>query len=82
MKSVLVAGAGMLALIAATGCSSLTVVRDLHDQRFVSDAQPVAHISAKIGGVYLLYFIPLVTGSADYPDAIRFFHHERKLIEL
>lgn len=69
-------GAGLLAIFSTTGCSSLTVVRDLNDQRFTEDAQPVAHVNARVGGVYLLYFLPLVTGHADKPNGIRFFHHE------
>ena len=69
-------GAGLLAILSITGCSSLTVVRDLNNQRFTEDARPVAHLNARVGGVYLLYFIPLVTGHADKPNRMRFFHHE------
>lgn len=73
---VLMVGAGLLTLLSATGCSTLTVVRDLSDQRFTIDTRPVAHLSARVGGLYLLYFIPLVTGDAEEPDALRFFHHD------
>ena len=72
----LVVGAGVLALLSLPGCSTLSVVRDLNDQRFTSDDQPVAHLSARVGGVYLLYGIPLVTGHAEKPNRLRFFHHE------
>jgi hypothetical protein len=72
----LMAGAGLLTLLMATGCSSLTVVRDLDNQRFTSKDQPVAHVSAKIGGLYLFYAIPLVTGHADKPNWVRLFRHE------
>jgi hypothetical protein len=80
MKSiVLVAGAVLLIFLSAIGCSTLTVVRDLNDQRFTADAQPVAHLSARVGGVYLLYYIPLVTGDSSEPDAVRFFHDEQQV---
>jgi hypothetical protein len=76
MKGFLIIGASMLALLPTTGCSTLTVIRDLNEQRFTRDDQPVAHLSARVGGLYLLYFIPLVTGDARELDTIRFFHHE------
>ena len=71
--------AGLLSLLSATGCSTLSVVQDLNDQQFTSDAQPVAHLSAKVGGVYLFYYIPLVTGDAREPDALRFFHNDSEV---
>jgi hypothetical protein len=77
MRAFLLIGAGVLTLISATGCSTLTVVRDLNEQRFTSDEEPVAHLSARVGGVYLLYYLPLVTGDARKPDSIRFFHDEQ-----
>lgn len=76
MKEFLMVGAAVLSLSSATGCSTVTVVRNLDDQRFTADDRPVAHVNARIGGVYLLYLIPLVTGHADKPDTVRFFHHE------
>jgi hypothetical protein len=79
MKGLLMLAAGMLPFLAATGCSTLTVVRDLNDQRFTTDAQPVAHLSARVGGIYLLYFLPIVTGDAREPDSIRFFHDEQQV---
>ena len=69
----LVVGAGVLALLSVTGCSSLSVVRDLNDQRFTLDDQPVAHLSARVGGVYLLYVIPLVTGHSEKPQPLSLF---------
>lgn len=65
-----------LALAFTVGCSSLNVIKELHDQRFTSEEQPVAHLSARVGGVYLFYFIPLVTGDSEQADSIRFFRNE------
>ena len=65
-----------LALASMVGCSSLNVVKDLHDQRFTSAEQPVAHLSARVGGIYLFYFLPLVTGDSEKADSIRFFRNE------
>lgn len=65
-----------LALAFTVGCSSLNVVKDLHDQRFTSAEQPVAHLSARVGGIYLFYFLPLVTGDSEKADGIRFFRNE------
>jgi hypothetical protein len=65
-----------LALAFTAGCSSLNVIKELHDQRFTSEEQPVAHLSARVGGIYLFYFIPLVTGDSEKADSIRFFRNE------
>jgi hypothetical protein len=65
-----------LAVSSTVGCSSLTVVRDLHDQRFTSEEQPVAHLSARVGGIYLFYYLPLVTGDSEQADSIRFLRNE------
>ena len=65
-----------LALASMVGCSSLNVVKDLHDQRFTSAEQPVAHLSARVGGIYLFYFLPLVTGDSEKADSIRLFRNE------
>jgi hypothetical protein len=64
------------ALLSTVGCSSLTVVKDLHDQRFTSAERPLAHLSARVGGIYLFYYLPLVTGDSEQADGIRFFRHE------
>lgn len=79
MRWSLLIAAAVLALCATTGCSSLTVVRDLNDQRFTPEDQPVAHLSARVGGVYLFYYIPLVTGDSREPDHMRFFHNEQEV---
>jgi hypothetical protein len=76
---VLTVGAGLLTLFSATGCSSLTVVKELNNQRFTLDAQPVAHLSARVGGVYLFYYLPIVTGDTREADSIRFFHDEQDI---
>jgi hypothetical protein len=68
-----------LALAFTVGCSSLNVIKELHDQRFTSEEQPVAHLSARVGGVYLFYFIPLVTGDSEQVDSIRFFRNESEV---
>ena len=68
-----------LALAFTVGCSSLNVIKELHDQRFTSEEQPVAHLSARVGGIYLLYFIPLVTGDSEQVDSIRFFRNESEV---
>ena len=68
-----------LALAFTVGCSSLNVIKELHDQRFTSEEQPVAHLSARVGGVYLFYFIPLVTGDSEKEDSIRFFRNESEV---
>lgn len=71
----LVAG-GWLVLIALTGCSILTIVGELHEQRFVPEGRPLAHINARVSGLYLFNVIPIVTGSAEEANAIRIFQHE------
>ena len=67
---------GWIILAALTGCSTLTVVVDLPEQRFVSEGRPLAHIHAKVSGLYLFNLIPFVTGSAEEANAIRLFQHE------
>jgi hypothetical protein len=64
------------ALLSTVGCSNLTVVKDLHDQRFTSAERPLAHLSARVGGIYLFYYLPLVTGDSEQADGIRFFRNE------
>ena len=65
-----------LALAATVGCSSLNVVKDLDGQRFSSTERPLAHLSARVGGIYLFYFLPVVTGDSEKADSIRFFRNE------
>jgi hypothetical protein len=60
MNNILFIGFPAMALSFTLGCSSLTVVKELHDQRFTSTEQPVA----------------LVTGDSERADGIRFFRHE------
>ena len=76
MKSLIPISLAAVALLSMTGCSSLTVVKELHDQRFTSEERPVAHLSARVGGVYLFYWLPVVTGDSEEADSIRFFRHE------
>ena len=76
MNKTALIGLAAFALVSAVGCSSLTVVKDLHDQRFTSKEQPVAHLSARVGGIYLFYYLPLVTGDSEQADSIRFFRNE------
>jgi hypothetical protein len=76
MRGIVFIGVAAFALVSAIGCSSLTIVRELHDQRFTSEEQPVAHLSARVGGIYLFYYLPLVTGDSEQADSIRFFHNE------
>ena len=67
---------GACALLSTLGCSTLTVVKDLHDQRFTPAERPLAHLSARVGGIYLFYYLPLVTGDSEQADSIRFFRNE------
>jgi hypothetical protein len=76
MKGAVLIGVAALALLPAVGCSSLAIVRDLHEQRFTSEEHPVAHLSARVGGIYLFYYLPLVTGDSERADSIRFFRNE------
>jgi hypothetical protein len=76
MERTILVGLAVLTLLSAVGCSSLTVVTELNNQRFTLDEQPVAHLSARVGGIYLFYYIPLVTGDSEQTDRIRFFRHE------
>src|SRR4030095_10736880 len=76
MKCTVLIGLMTYALVSTVGCSSLTVVRELNNQRFTSEEQPIAHLSARVGGIYLFYFIPLVTGNYEEADNIRFFRNE------
>src|SRR5262245_5991418 len=79
MNATSLRGIAVWILILTTGCSSLTVVRELHNQRFMRDEQPIAHISARVGGTYLFYYIPLITGNSEQADRIRFFHDEQEV---
>ncbi len=73
---VFIIGIGLCAIFSVMGCSSLSVIRDLDNQRFTKEGRPVAHLNARVGGVYLFYYIPLVTGHSEKPDSIRFFRDE------
>lgn len=76
MKYIILRRLTVIALASTVGCPSLTVVRELHDQRFTLEEQPVAHLSARVGGIYLFYYLPLVTGDSEQADSIRFFRNE------
>ena len=76
MKCTVLIGLMTYAIVSTVGCSSLTVVRELNNQRFTSEEQPIAHLSARVGGIYLFYFIPLVTGNSEEANNIRFFRNE------
>ena len=76
MERTILVGLAVLTLLSAVGCSSLTIVTELNNQRFTLDEQPVAHLSARVGGIYLFYYIPLVTGDSEQTDRIRFFRDE------
>ena len=56
-----------------TRCATLQAVpaESLHDQRLAQEAMPVAHIYAANWGIYLLKFIPLLTGNLDEPGIPR-----------
>ena len=76
MKRTVLIGLMTYAIVYTVGCSSLTVVRELNNQRFTTEEQPIAHLSARVGGIYLFYFIPLVTGNSEEANNIRFFRNE------
>ena len=76
MKYIILTRLTVIALASTVGCSNLTVVWELHDQRFTLEEQPVAHLSARVGGIYLFYYLPLVTGDSEQADSIRFFRNE------
>lgn len=76
MKYIILRRLTVIALASTVGCSSLTVVTELHDQRFTLEERPVAHLSARVGGIYLFYYLPLVTGDSEQADSIRFFRNE------
>ena len=76
MKNILLTGFPAIAPAFTLGGSSLTVVKELQDQRFTSTERPVAHLSARVGGIYLFYYLPLVTGDSEQADSIRFFRNE------
>jgi hypothetical protein len=65
---------GLAALTMLTGCATLTVVpaAQLADQRLTPAAEPVAHIYAANWGIYLLKYVPLVTGSMERPGTFKF----------
>jgi hypothetical protein len=78
MRLAIPVGARLLLISAAailmlTGCATLTVVpaERLADQRLTPAAEPVAHIYAANWGVYLLKYLPLVTGSLSRPGVPR-----------
>jgi hypothetical protein len=76
MMRIILTRLGACALLFTLGCSTLTVVKDLHDQRFTPAERPLAHLSARVGGIYLFYYLPLVTGDSEQADSIRFFRNE------
>ena len=63
----------VLVLGMTVGCATVEVVGPdhLHDQQFVVEAKPVAHIYADNWGWYLLKYIPIVTGNLDKPGVPR-----------
>ena len=44
MERTILVGLAVLTLLSAVGCSSLTVVTELNNQRFTLDEEPVAHL--------------------------------------
>ena len=64
----------LLAAAFGAGCSAkVHVLRELHGQKFVEGAEPVAHLYGETSGVYFLYFIPLCTGDPQDPGHLTFF---------
>ena len=66
------ASAALLALTVA-GCTSVVVTTNLHGQELTPGAKPIAHIYADNWGIYLFYYIPLVTGDPSRPNGWRLF---------
>lgn len=50
-------------------CATVEVIKSehLHNQQFVTGAEPVAHIYAANWGWYLFKYIPIVTGNLEKP---------------
>jgi hypothetical protein len=63
----------VLALGMTFGCATVEVVgpEHLHNQQFVVETKPVAHIYADNWGWYLFKHIPIVTGNLDKPGSLR-----------
>jgi hypothetical protein len=59
----------VLALGMTVGCATVEVVgpEHLHDQQFVAETTPVAHVYADNWGWHLFKYIPIVTGNLDKP---------------
>lgn len=65
--------AAVLLAVGTSGCTSVIVTTDLGDQCLSPGSEPVAHIYADNWGVYLFYYIPLVTGDPSQPDGWQLF---------
>jgi hypothetical protein len=63
----------LISLGMTTGCATVEVVgpEHLHDQRFVAETKPVAHIYVANWGWYLFKYIPFATGNLDKPGVPR-----------
>ena len=62
-----------LGVAGATGCATVEVVpaEQLRGQKLAAASTPVAHIYADNWGIYLLKYIPLVTGNLNRSGGLR-----------
>ena len=72
MKTILLSASIFAAALLFCGCASVEVVKDqnLSGQKIANSGRTLAHIDAQNWGIYL-FTIPLLTGSAEEPGAIR-----------
>lgn len=63
-----------LAVAVLSGCSNIRATNNFNGQGLTaSTSTPMAHINAKISGVYILWFMPLWSGSEESVGSPSFF---------
>jgi uncharacterized membrane protein (DUF441 family) len=59
------------------GCASVDVATVLNDQKLTAnDDTPVAHLHGTNWGIYILPFIPIISGNTSDPKSISLFSNE------
>jgi hypothetical protein len=63
MKKLLLAVVCGASVALVSGCSSIRITNELHDQALSDQGQTIAHINATVSGLYFLGFLPIWCGS-------------------
>ena len=57
----------------AAGCASVNTAEVLNEQSLSDGGEPVAHLNVRNSGLYVLPFLPMISGSTDNPGSAAFF---------